>query len=100
MRYKHVFDPVASQEYVDAFLWYQSQSDTAGDRLIIEVQETIEKVCSDPYRYRSNHKNTRETSLRKFPYSIVYLIDETKRQVVIISIFHHKRSPRKKYKKS
>jgi plasmid stabilization system protein ParE len=99
MPYKYVFDSVAAEEYEAAFLWYQNQSEISGDRLIIEVQEAIDKICDDPYRYRNNYKSIRETALKKFPYSIAYLIDEAKKQIVIISLFHHRRNPRKKYRK-
>ena len=97
MPYKHIFNPKAADEYENAFFWYQQRSDTAGDRLIIEVEETIKRVCADPYRYRNTYKKMRETSLKIFPYSIVFFIDKPSEVIVIISLFHHKRNPKKKY---
>jgi plasmid stabilization system protein ParE len=98
MSYRHLFNLRAADEYEDAFLWYQQRSDTAADRLIIEVEETIKKICSDPYRYRNSYKKLRETPLKIFPYSIIFLVDEPTKVVVIISLFHHKRNPKKKYR--
>jgi plasmid stabilization system protein ParE len=98
MSYSHIFNMKAADEYENALLWYQQQSDTAGDRLIVEVEENIKTICADPYRYRNTHKKLRETSLKIFPYSIVFLVDEPNQVVVIISLFHHKRNPKKKYR--
>jgi plasmid stabilization system protein ParE len=55
-------------------------------------------ICDDPLRYRSTYKKLRETSLKKYPYSIVYFVDEKEQLVVIASVYHHKRDPRRKYK--
>ncbi len=99
MRYAFLFDPAAAQEYEDAFVWYQLRSEMAADNLIIEVEETIRAVCEDPFRYRQTHRNLHEVSLKKYPYFLIYLIDEAKKVVTIISLFHHKRNPKNKYRK-
>ena len=98
MPYIHIFDPKASDQYEEAYNWYKKRSEIAGDKLIIEVEEAIKKICADPFRYRKTHKNLRELSLKKFPYSVIYLPDEENKLVAINSLFHHKRSPKKKYK--
>ena len=62
MSYAYLFDPVAAQEYEDAFEWYGERDEVAADNLIIDVEETIKAVCEDPYRYRKTHKNLHEVS--------------------------------------
>lgn len=99
MSYAYLFDPAAAKEYEDAFEWYQQRSEAAADNLIIEVEETIRAICQDPYRYRKAHKNLHEVSLKKYPYHLIYFIDEAKEIVTIISLFHHKRNPKNKYRK-
>jgi plasmid stabilization system protein ParE len=99
MLYKHIFDLKAADEYEEAYLWYKQRSEVAADKLIIEVEEAIKRICANPDRYRNTYKNLRETALKKFSYSIIYLPDHTKRLVVIISLFHHKRNPQRKYNK-
>jgi plasmid stabilization system protein ParE len=98
MVFKHIFDPKAAEQYEEAYNWYNERSDIAGDKLIIEVEEAIKKICVNPFRYRNTYKNLRETSLRKYPYSIIYLTDVSKKTVVIVSIFHHRKNPKRKYK--
>lgn len=99
MSYAYLFVPGAAKEYENAFEWYQQRSEVAADNLIVEVEEMIRTVCENPYRYRKKHKNLYEVSLKKYPYYLIYLIDDIKKAVTIISLYHHKRNPKNKYRK-
>lgn len=35
---------------------------------------------------------------KKYPYNIIYFIDAEKQSVIITTLFHHKRNPKKKFK--
>jgi plasmid stabilization system protein ParE len=65
----------------------------------VVVQEKVNILKSDPTRFGKRHEEFREVSLKKYPYSIVFLVDEEQKLVVISSIFHQKRNPKTKYKK-
>lgn len=99
MAYKHTFDLIAAAEYEEAIIWYDKESTLAADRFIIEVEETIKMICVNPYRYRNTFENFREVSLKRFPYSIVFLPDISQKEIAIISVFHHKRNPQRKFRK-
>ncbi len=99
MSYRFIYDPIATLEYKDAVGWYAKRNEKAANNFINEVKDKIAVICNDPFRYRNTYKNYRETSLKKFPYSIIYFVDEAKKIVIIQSLFHHKRNPRRKYKK-
>ena len=97
--YTFLFDPAAANEYEEAFAWYEAKSTMAADGFIIEVQEAIEIACAHPVRYRNTYKNLRELTLKKYPFNLIYYINEPVKQIVIVSIYHHKRNPKWKYKK-
>ena len=99
MPYKHRFNPIAADEYENAYSWYQQRSEIAADKLLVAVEESIRVICTDPYRYKKSHKELRELSLKKYPYTLIYYVDEDNKMVVITSLFHHKRNPKSKYKK-
>ena len=99
MEYSYLFDPLAAEEYEEAFKWYEKKSYLAADNFIIRIQEAIATICTDPYRYRKGYKNLREFPLKKYPFHIIYYIDDAHSNVVVVSIFHTKRNPKKKYKK-
>ena len=96
--YSYLFDPVAANEYEDAFEWYQQRSKVAADNLFVEVEETIRLVCKNPFRYKNAYKNLHEIPLKKYPYYLIYLVDEPHKIITIISLFHNKRNPEKKYR--
>lgn len=96
--YSYLFDLIAANEYEEAFEWYQQQSERAADNLIVEVEETIQSVCKEPYRYKNAYGDLYEVSLKKYPYYLIYFIDDLNKIITIISLFHHKRNPKNKYR--
>jgi plasmid stabilization system protein ParE len=100
MAYNYVFDPIAADEYEEALKWYEERSETAADNLIISIQNAINAICTDPYRYRNTYKSLRELTIRKYPYHLVYFIDDESKIIIITSFYHHKRNPKGKYNKS
>jgi plasmid stabilization system protein ParE len=99
MKYRYIYDPLALKEYTEAISWYMERSEQAAVGLVKEVNERLALICHAPFRYRNVYKKYRETSLKRFPYSIIYLIDEDKKMIIVSSVYHHKRNPRKKYRK-
>jgi len=97
MNYTHIYEPLALYEYKEALSWYMKRSEVAAANFVKSVKERIEDICSDPLRYRNTYKHFRETSLKKYPFCIIYFIDDNANTIIITSIYHHKRSPRKKY---
>lgn len=97
MAFAHIFEPRAADEYEQAFIWYEDQSFSAADNFVIAVQEAIKNVCEHPYRYRNTYETFREITVKKYPYNLIYLVDETNALIIIFSLFHHKRNPKKKY---
>ena len=100
MVYKYTFDPIAADEYEDAFKWYEQKNIVAADNLILALQDAITAICANPFIYRNTNKKLRELSLKKYPYNLIYFIDENKQLITIISLYHHKRNPKGKYDKS
>ena len=99
MSYRYIYDPVALNEYKEAISWYLERSELAAEGFVKEVNEKLAVVCKDPFRFRNTYKYYREISLKKYPYYIVYLVDEVKKVVVVSSVYLHKRNPQKKYRK-
>ncbi len=98
--YKYVFDPIAADEYEGAFNWYEQKSLIVADNFIIAVQEAMAAVCTNPHRYRNTYRKLRERTIKKYPYNLIYFIDEKRQLITIISLYHHKRDPKGKYIKA
>ena len=100
MVYLHIFDPIAAEEYEDAFKWYEERSSITADNLLLAVENAIYAICANPYRYRNTYKKLREVTVKKYPFNLIYFIDENKKMVTIVSLYHHKRNPKAKYNKA
>jgi plasmid stabilization system protein ParE len=99
MSYSCIYQPAALKEFKDSIRWYRERNEIAAENFVIEVNDRIRIICADPFRFRNTYRYFRETSLKKYPYYIVYFLDEKEKKVIISSVYHHKRNPKKKYRK-
>lgn len=89
----------AIKEYEEAASWYKERSTKAAENFDVEVKNKIDILRGEPTRFRKTYKEFREVKLNRYPFNIIYLVDKTKMIVVIASIYHNKRNPKKKYRK-
>lgn len=99
MNYNYILDPKAQQEYENSIEWYSERSELVTLNFIDTIESTIAVICKNPYLYKKGYKNFHAAVTKKYPYSIVYAVEEKIKTVVIISVFQNNRSPKKKYKK-
>lgn len=53
----------------------------------------MEYIGKNPYHFQTKYKEIRVSYTIRFPYGIYYLINESKKQIVIIGVFHNKQNP-------
>ncbi len=97
--YEISYREIAADEYIEAINWYEAQSTLAASGFIKAVNDKLDIIGSDPRRYKNLFRHYYEVSTNRYPYTIVHFIEEQVRKVIIIAIYHHKRSPRKKYRR-
>jgi plasmid stabilization system protein ParE len=93
------FRTIALEEYFEAIEWYNEKSLSAAANFIEAVDEKLDSIEMNPFQYKRMFKHYHEVSTHIYPYSIVYFIEESVQKVVIVAIYHHKRNPKKKYRK-
>ena len=89
----------AYREYFNAYEWYDEQQADLGSRFEDSLYKKINLVSKNPLIYGVKKLNTREAHLENFPYVIVYKIIQTQNTILIISIFHTSRNPKRKYRR-
>lgn len=99
MSYSYVLTPTAQVDYEESLLWYLERSETAALNFVAAIDNTINLICEHPKRWRNPYKNFRELSLKKYPFAIIYIIEEDPKVVVITAIYHHKRMPNKRFRR-
>jgi plasmid stabilization system protein ParE len=100
MSFSYTLHPEADKEYAGAYAWYEDQSQGLGEKFIDAVKQKLAAIAAKPELFGSKSKGFRETIVsRAFPYSIVYKIAIEQKAIYIVSIYHSKRNPKKKYRK-
>ncbi len=89
----------AKKEWLDASIYYELKQKGLGLRFTKAVEEHIDIITQTPKHYKKFKKDYREMLIKHFPFLIIYRIDETKKKIVIVSIFHAKRNPKGKTSK-
>jgi plasmid stabilization system protein ParE len=99
MKYNYVLLFEAQLEYEASLSWYMERSLQASENFVDEINSAIQLICQDPKRWRNKYKNFFEFKLKIFPFTIIYWIEHNENLIIISSIFHNKRNPRRKYRR-
>lgn len=92
MAYKIIVSPRAQKEIENAIDYYALYSTDAPKDFITELNETYKTIETNPF-FRVRYKNIRALRLKRFPYSLFYVINENQNSVRVLSCFHNKRNP-------
>lgn len=98
LTFQAIISDRAQIEIEDAWLWYEDRQTGLGDRFIKEVLGQIRQVELYPETYAARYKTFREASVPVFPYLLIYKINKKQKLVYILSVFHAKRNPKRKYR--
>jgi hypothetical protein len=71
---KPFFRPQANQEVQSARQWYEEQQPGLGIEFANAIDETIERVLSNPLAFPAVHGETRRAVVRRFPYGIYFRV--------------------------
>ncbi len=81
----------AEAELVAAFAWYEEQVPGLGAAFLLAVEAVIESIGRNPMRHPLVYKSVRQALTRRFPYKVLYLVEDSR--VIVLAIFHAKRNP-------
>jgi plasmid stabilization system protein ParE len=97
MSYSYLYTPVAAKDYTEALGWYAERSIKAAENFVSAVKEKLTLICNNPERFALRYRKFREASLKKYPFSIIYFVNETEKVIVVTAVYHHRRNPASKY---
>ena len=75
----------------EAALFYEAAKAGLGDALLDDIQHAIDTVRERPHLGVEVAYGFRRVLLRRFPFSIVYAIDDS--QIVVVTAAHQRRRP-------
>lgn len=91
--YEILFSFQAENEIEDAAQWYESQRKGLGFEFSLAFDEALHFLETNPKMYAVIYKEVRSVLLKKFPYSIFYILSESKKEVYIFAVIHSSRDP-------
>jgi plasmid stabilization system protein ParE len=89
--------PEAQSEIAEAFDWYQERAEGLGDEFVRVLDACLSSILRQPLAYPIVHRNARRALLRRFPYSILYIIEaqeDNLETIFVLACFHIRRDPR------
>ncbi len=92
-KYTLVYFPGSLQDIEDAVDYYNQQQGGLGNRFILDVEKTIASIKRNPFFASVKYDRVRCAGLRKFPFSVHYIIDEENFCVIITAVFNTWREP-------
>ena len=87
-------EPRALTDIQNAIDYYDEQLPGLGERFNTAIEKHIEAIAINPF-YQVRYKDYRALPINKFPYMIVFFINETTQTVYILSVFNTFQSPKK-----
>ncbi len=88
---KYVFHPAALSEYGEAVKFYAERRVELAQAFINAVEDAIFRIIQSPRRWAVLDEDIRRCLTRKFPYGILYTIEEDR--VLILALMHCSREP-------
>ncbi|MBP0027040.1 type II toxin-antitoxin system RelE/ParE family toxin [Roseofilum reptotaenium CS-1145] len=81
----------ASQELQEAAEFYQNQSFGLGEDFLAEAQATVNRIVQNPRAWTPLNEKIRRCRMQRFPYGIIYTIEED--SILVISVMHLQKHP-------
>lgn len=84
--------PEAEDDLAAARAWYDGQRPGLGDDFLLCVEQALDLIQRIPSLHGKVHQDLRLALVRRFPYAVVYRIDDD--QITIVAVYHTRRNPR------
>ena len=94
MRYHLVNKPAATSDIEDTVDYYKIISTDLANRFIDRLEEAKKHITENPEAFQIKYKNVRTILLKQFPYHIHYIVDNSKKQIIVLAIIHAYRNPK------
>src|SRR5665213_374886 len=95
MRFGLIIEAEVREEMCAAGDWYESRETGVGGRFAVVLDDYLEQIISDPFRYRKASPTTRKAKIIGWPYSIHFTILEEKHLVKVVAVWQGNQDPAK-----
>jgi len=82
----------AEADIAEAYIYYEQCRDGLGMDLMLCIDESITRIQRNPKQFKTVLKGARRAFVRKFPYGIYYILDES--EIIVLAVAHARRNPK------
>ena len=86
------FRPEARLDILEARAWYEDRAKGLGGEFTRSIDTTAAGILRFPHAFPQVFGDVRKAVLRRFPYSLLFLIDGE--DIVVLGCFHQRQDPR------
>ncbi len=94
--YQLIYTDRALEDLERGKKWYNTKQPGLGKKFVDYVFDYADDLKKYPHTFSSKYKNTREIYIKKYPYILIYSVEE--QIIFILRVFPCKTEPGKKYK--
>ncbi len=91
MKYRVIVRPEAENDLKEIFSWYEGEREGLGYDFLLQVDAGLRFMERNPEACPPEYKGTRKYLVKRFPYKIVYLVEEGR--IIVLAVIHGKRNP-------
>ena len=88
MSYTFVNKSAVKDDIIHATEFYRNINPALAKQFLFRIREAKAYIARSPVGFQVKYKDVRTLLLKQFPYHIHYLIDNPRRQIVILAIIH------------
>jgi plasmid stabilization system protein ParE len=92
--YSFVNRPDVTADIIEVVNYYKKINPKLAKQFLFRIREAKYYIGQSPLGFQIKYKNVRTLLLQQFPYHIHYIIDESKKQIVILAIIHSYKNPK------
>lgn len=91
--FKLIILPLAKQDIKEAASWYNEKQKGLGLRFTKSVRSEVKTIQLNPLAFVNRYKETHTAVMSDFPFMIHYIIDDTRKAIVVTAVFHTSLNP-------
>lgn len=97
--YKLKILPKAFKDLKETKQWYNEKKEFLGEEFKSEINKEFNFLEKNPFIYQIRFLEFRKALLKRFPYCIYYVVEESVQIVVVFAVLHNKTGEKKLRKK-
>ena len=88
-----LFHPDAQDELNRAISHYEGNELGLGYQFAVEIVAAVERIRTNPVLWPILDHQVRRCLVHRFPYGVIYSVDEQKSELLILAVMHLHRQP-------